>query len=152
MKKGGLILAIVLGLSVMLTLCYSSQARAQVSLQCTMNGDQLWQAGTYNILIEADMSVATVTLPGGGNLRYKSNSGKFEDGVGRWCATYVEATGAMYRFGWFCDAPRQNSWRQWKIDRISGEITHTEGELTIKGVPGTYTGTCTKTELPRQKF
>lgn len=154
MKKTSLALAMVLGLFMMLTLFAQAQALAQaVSLECTMNSDKIFKSGTFNILIEADMSHVTVTQPGGATLNYQANSGKFKDGATRWCSTYVEATSTMYRFGWFCDAPWENSWRQWKIDRTSGEITHTEGELAAhRGVPETYTGTCRKTELPRQKF
>ena len=66
MKRTSLILAMVLGLVTMLTLCYSSQAQAQaLSLQCTINGGQYLQTGTYNILIEADMSSVTLTYPNG---------------------------------------------------------------------------------------
>jgi hypothetical protein len=147
MKKISLMLVMVLGVVMMLTLCYSSQAQAQaVSLQCTMNGDQSWPAGTYNILIEADRSIVTVTMPNGANIYFKPSRGKYLGGVGCWCQDYVEATSAMYDFGYFCDAPYTNNRRQFKIDRISGEITHTEGF----GSTITYKGTCTKTELHRQ--
>lgn len=145
MKKTSLGLAVVISLFMLPTMVVKSQAQAQaVSLQCTMNGDQYWPAGRYNILIEADFSIVTVTMPTGQNLYYQPSKGKYLAAVGEWCTDYVQATSAMYNFGYYCDAPYTNQWRQFKIDRISGEITHNEGGTFV------YKGTCTKTELHRQ--
>jgi len=140
-KRTSLVLAMALGL-MMLTLCYSAQAQTQaVSLQCTMGRAQFNPAGTYNILIEADMSAATVTMPDGttnANLYFKPGA---YHGI---CPDYVESTSAMYRFG--CSCADVWSGRQYKIDRISGEITfgRQTGEVWQKG-------TCTKAEI-HQKF
>ncbi len=149
MKRTSLILAMVSALVMMLTLCYSSQAQAQaVSLQCPMTGDQYLPAGTYSILIEADMSTVSVTMPNviHGNLYYKANRRMFQGGTDGWCTDYVDVTSAMYAFGNTCDAPATNGGRQFKIDRISGEII-----FSIPSLGSTYRGTCTKTEL-HQRF
>lgn len=145
MRKTSLGLALVSSLFVLATMAVQSQVRAQaVSLQCTMNGGgQLW-AGTYNILIEADLSTVTVAFPNGATVYFKPSKGKYQGGVGCWCTDNVDATSAMYDFGYSCDPPYQDTYRQFKIDRISGGITHDEGGRQF------YKGTCTKTELHRQ--
>ncbi len=136
MKKTSLMLAMVLGLVVMLTFFGSVQAQAQaVSLACTINGDEIEPSGTWNILIEADMSMVTVFIPNDGKMYFPHNG---TTNIGS--TKYTNATSAMYEFGEY--GPGNRPGKRFEIDRISGKITFIASDLGR-----TYTGTCTKTEI-----